>query len=201
MAKKFDPNSAATEASGIFGLPYSAEESKLVIIPVPWEATTSYGGGTARGPSLVLEASRQVDLFDLETKKAYECGYYLDKIPTQILELNDVAKKAVKSGKIAEVNKLSKQLNQWVQERAQKWQKKDKIVAVLGGDHSSPFGLIEAVSKKLGGKFGILHIDAHADLREAYQGHEHSHASIMFNVMNSKLKPVKLVQVVIRDFC
>ena len=60
----FDPNSAASDDSGIFGLPYTFEESKIVYLPVPWEVTTSYGGGTAQGPSAILEASKQVDLFD-----------------------------------------------------------------------------------------------------------------------------------------
>ena len=46
----FDPNAAAGETSGVFGLPYGEEESALVIVPVPWEATTSYGGGAAQGP-------------------------------------------------------------------------------------------------------------------------------------------------------
>lgn len=212
---QFDPNSAASEDSGIFGLPYTAEESKLVIIPIPWEATVSYGGGAARGPELVLEASRQVDLFDLETKKAYQCGYYLDEIPTEIIDINKKAKTAaqvvIQSGgdpslpKVKEnadlVNEWSRQLNSWLHKRTEYWDKKGKIVSVLGGDHSSPFGLIEYLGKKLDGKFGILHIDAHADLREAYEGFEHSHASIMNNVMNSKYKPSKLIQVGIRDFC
>jgi agmatinase len=201
MANSFDPNTAASEDSGIFGLPFTADQSRLVIIPVPWEATTSYGGGTSLGPALVLEASRQVDLFDLETKKAYECGYYMDEIPKEILELNFEAKRAVETGNPTLVNEYSQQLNKWVHSQADLWLKKGKIVAVLGGDHSSPFGLTECLGERLNGKFGILHIDAHADLRKCYQGHEHSHASIMNNVMNSKNKPAKLIQVGIRDFC
>jgi agmatinase len=201
MTNTFDPNSAAAEDSGIFGLPCTAEQSKLVIIPVPWEATTSYGAGTSLGPELVLQASRQVDLFDLETKKAYECGYYMEAIPSEILDLNREAKRAVDTVNPRLVNEYSLQLNKWVHAKADLWLKKGKVVAVLGGDHSSPFGLIECLGERLNGKFGVLHIDAHADLRKRYQGHEHSHASIMNNVMNSQNKPQKLIQVGIRDFC
>ncbi len=197
----FNPNAAPTEKSGIFGLPFTAAESKLVIIPVPWEATVSYGGGTSEGPQLVLEASRQVDLYDLETKKAYEAGYFLDEIPKAIIELNQKAKTAAAEHNAKLVNEWSRQLNTWLATRVEHWQNQGKIVAVLGGDHSSPFSLIECIGKKLKGDYGILHVDAHADLRNAYEGFDHSHASIMFNIMNSPHKPKKLIQVGIRDFC
>jgi len=214
MSVEFDPNSPASQESGIFGLPYIAEESKLVIIPVPWEATVSYGGGTSRGPELVLEASRQVDLFDIETKRAYQAGYYLDEISAEILSINEKAKAAAQSviatgdsslpevkKNIAIVNELSAHVNNWLKKRTQYWYEQNKIVAVLGGDHSSPLGLIEYLGEKFHGNFGVLHMDAHADLRNAYEGFQHSHASIMFNVMNGPHKPSKLVQVGIRDFC
>ena len=63
----FDPNAAAAPGSGLYGLPHSPDEAQVVIVPVPFEATTSYGGGAAKGPEAVLEASKQVDLFDVET--------------------------------------------------------------------------------------------------------------------------------------
>lgn len=210
---KFDPNSPAPTDSGIFGLPHTSEEAKVMIIPVPWEATVSYGGGASEGPALVLEASRQVDLFDLETKKAYEVGYCMEEIPSSILELNNRAKEVAQAvihgdptqlpikKQIQQVNEWSAQLNQWVRHRAEHWVKSGKIVAVLGGDHSAPYGLIETIGKKFDGNYGILHVDAHADLRKAYEGFEHSHASIMYNVMNAKWAPQKLIQVGIRDFC
>src|SRR5205814_47672 len=58
--RDFDPDAAAGGGSGIFGLPCTAEESRVVVVPVPFEATTSYGGGTSRGPSAVFNASKQV---------------------------------------------------------------------------------------------------------------------------------------------
>src|SRR5947209_15062842 len=78
----FDPNAAAPEGSGVFGLPHTPEEARVVLVPVPFEATTSYGGGTSGGPAAILSASRQVDLFDLETGKPYEAGIaMLDESP------------------------------------------------------------------------------------------------------------------------
>jgi agmatinase len=194
----FDPNSSASEDSGVFGLPFSAEESKLVIIPVPWEATVSYGGGTSLGPELVLRASKQVDLFDLEVQNAYEVGYFMEEISGEILSMSDQAKA---HDDVTQVNALGAKLNDWVYSRTKDWLGKNKIVALLGGDHSTPYGAIRAISEKYKGDIGILHIDAHADLREAYEGFTWSHASIMFNVMKSSFKPKKLVQVGIRDFC
>ena len=68
-------------------------------------------------------------------------------------------------------------------------------------DHSTPFGQIQAVGESLQGNYSILHIDAHHDLRKAYQGFTHSHASILYNVMESHFAPKSLAQVGIRDFC
>ena len=73
MHDTFDPNAPAN-ADGIFGLPHTPEDSRVVLIPVPWEATVSYGSGTADGPAAILKASQQVDLFDRDTGKPYESG-------------------------------------------------------------------------------------------------------------------------------
>ena len=67
----FDPSSAALH-DGIYGLPFTPEEARVVLVPVPWEATVSYGAGTAGGPAAILKASRQVDLLDRETGRPYE---------------------------------------------------------------------------------------------------------------------------------
>ena len=66
----FDPNAAATAGSGIFGLPHGPDDARVVLVPVPWDATTSYGSGAADGPRAILDASKQVDLFDAETGSA-----------------------------------------------------------------------------------------------------------------------------------
>src|SRR5437868_10969563 len=89
----FDPNAASRPDSGIFGLPFTEAESALVYLPVPWEATVSYGGGTSRGPEAILEASKQVDLYDIETGKPYEAGIAMLPTPADVVAWNAAAKK------------------------------------------------------------------------------------------------------------
>jgi agmatinase len=206
----FDPDAAAT-GDGIYGLPFTPEESRVVVVPVPFEATTSYGGGTSKGPEAVLEASRQVDLFDRETGRPYEQGIAMLDLPSRVLRWNGEAKKAAapviaKGGPVDratrsavdKVNALSEQMNQWVYETTAELLDRGKFVAVLGGDHSVPFGAIRAHAERHRG-MGILHLDAHADLRDAYEGFTWSHASIFNNVMTRIDGVGKLVQVGLRD--
>lgn len=206
----FDPNAAAAPDSGVFGLPFTPAEAKVVLVPVPFEATTSYGGGTADGPELILEASKQVDLFDLDTGRPYEVGISMLPNPTEVRAWNDEAKALaapiVESGgletdtaALAKVNALSEKMNDWVYQTTKHWLAQGKIVGVVGGDHSVPFGSIKAYAEKYA-SLGVLHLDAHADLRDAYEGFTWSHASIMFNVMKFVPGVTKLVQVGIRDF-
>lgn len=205
-------NDTALADSGIFGLNFTENEAQLCLLPVPWEATTSYGNGAANGPEIIYNASHQVDLFDIETGTQYEKGYFMPEISQDWLRESKKAKlhaqevvSKISEGltpdvkSLAAVNSKSQELNAWVFEKSQAWLKQNKMVGLIGGDHSTPFGLIKALSEKHGKDFGILHLDAHADLRDAYQGFEFSHASIMHNVI-TKINPKKLVQVGIRDF-
>lgn len=225
------PNPSMDSQSGIFGVPTDEASARIIIIPVPWEATTSYGQGTALGPESVLAASSQVDLFDLEYGSPYRAGIHMLTIPEDIKRLSGLTRQRVEnhlnsplfsnsessvllkphseqiqsdiltSDNLALVNQASEQVNQWVYQETQKYRKQNKKLIVLGGDHSSPFGAIKALCEEYKGDLGILHLDAHADLRNAYQNFTHSHASIMYNVMNLPTPPKKLVQVGIRDFC
>lgn len=214
---QFDPSLSASPDFGIFGIPTTEENSKLILIPVPWEVTTSYGAGASLGPALIRNASSQIDLFDLETKKSYEAGYHMLDIPEHLASLNNklkakaqevIALRTDMSEDTAKIEALCQEVNtgcaemtDWVFKTTKSYLEKNKLIGLIGGDHSTPFGAIKAISEKHKGNFGVLHIDAHADLRNAYQGFTQSHASIMFNVMNDKLKPKKLVQLGIRDFC
>jgi agmatinase len=206
----FDPDAAAS-GDGIFGLPFSADDSHVVVVPVPFEATTSYGGGTSNGPAAVLEASKQVDLFDHETGKPYEAGIAMEPVSPKIVRWNTEAKKiavpVVKAGgavdrktrsAAAKVNEYSEKLNDWVYARTAALLEAGKMPVILGGDHSVPFGAHRAYAEKYPG-MGILHLDAHADLREAYEGFTWSHASIFHNVMTKLPDVGKLVQVGVRD--
>jgi agmatinase len=213
MPAAFDPSAAASPDSGIFGLPHSPDEAHVVLIPVPFEATTSYGGGTSDGPSAVLEASRQVDLFDVETGRPYERGIALLPEPAEWRAWNSRAKERavpiVEAGGIdhanaelqaasTEVNQLCEQLHDAVYRTAREWLAKGKRVGAVGGDHSISYGIIRAHAEKYPG-LGVLHLDAHADLRNAYEGFTWSHASIMHNVMERIPGVKSLVQVAIRD--
>ncbi|GAB4013294.1 MAG: agmatinase family protein [Bdellovibrio sp.] len=216
MALNFDPNAKATSKDGIFGLPFSEKDSNVIYLPIPWDVTTSYGKGTSKGPDAILKASEQIDFFDLEYGMAYEVGLHLRKPSAQTkkqnVELRKLAEKimdsdeeAIKKNKMLQValkkvNEGSDQLNESIYTECKKLLKLKKTPIILGGDHSVPFGAIKAYAEEFE-DFGILHFDAHSDTRKAYMGFEHSHASIMYNVME-KIKGVKkLVQVGIRDFC
>src|SRR5688572_4202108 len=89
----FDP-SAPAAGGGLFGLPTTPEDSAVVVIPVPWEATVSYGAGTVNGPQAVLEASRQVDLLDRETGRPYEGGIAMLPIPDEVRGWSEQARAA-----------------------------------------------------------------------------------------------------------
>ena len=204
MTLAFDPNGPSPLDSGIFGLPFTPEQSKIVLVPVPFEATTSYGGGTADGPACILSASKQVDLFDLDTGRPYEAGIAMLPIPEQVRRWNDEAKALVSGDhespeSLDTINALCEQMNRWVYKSCKQWLDQGKIVGVIGGDHSTPYGAIEACAEAHPG-MGVLHLDAHADLRNAYEGFVWSHASIMYNVVTRLPKVSKLVQVGIRDF-
>lgn len=209
----FDPNAPALPDAGIFGLPTTYEEARVVYLPVPWEATTSYGGGTSEGPNAILTASHQVDLFDLEVEKPYAAGLHMLLLNEDVAEWNARAKESaafvldhlgVDSNEVADaiasVNRASEQVNGYVKRETERLLRDGKIVALVGGDHSVPLGALQAIGNHVG-DFGVLHIDAHSDTRKAYEGFTFSHASIMYNACESVPQLKKLVQVGIRDFC
>jgi agmatinase len=210
----FDPGAAAGADSGIFGLTTSLDESRVVIVPVPFEATTSYGGGTSGGPAALLAASRQVDLFDFGTGRPYEAGIFMLDESSEIRRLDRKARKqaleiialggrvegsAKLERQLAKVNKQCARVNDIVYETARALIARDKLVATVGGDHAAPYGAIRAHSEAYTG-MGILHVDAHCDLRPAYEGFSWSHASIMYNVLTNLDGVSRIVQVGIRDF-
>ncbi len=183
------------------------------MVPVPFDATASYGTGSAGAPAAILEASHQVDLFDHETGHPYREGIAMDPIPSQVTNWNEEARAAARpildrGGKIAgdsalteslaQVNRISEQVNEHVYTRTATLLAAGQLPVVLGVDHSAPFGAIQACSEAYP-ELGILHFDAHADLRQAYQGFVWSHASIMFNVMTRLPAVTRLVQVGLRD--
>jgi agmatinase len=214
-AMSFDPNAPAPPGSGVFGLPHTEEDSLVVLVPVPWEATTSYGGGAAEGPRAIFDASMQVDLFDLDVDRPYQHGIHMLPIPGEVAAWNEegkaAAEKVIEQGgagddpelakALARVNALSEKVNAHVEREVARCLAAKKVVGVVGGDHSVPYGALRAIAKHLKQSFGVLHFDAHSDTRKAYEGFTHSHASIMFNVLEGVPEVQKLVQVGIRDVC
>lgn len=218
MSKDFNPNSAAQDDAGIFGLPFSAEESQIIIIPVPWEVTVSYGGGTAQGPEAVLEASMQVDLYHHDFPDLWKKGIYMDEIPTELVKLSESLRPeaekiiaAIEKGidtsedlglKVSykAVNQGCEKMITWVKERCSFWKNQGKVVGLLGGDHSTPLGYLQYLGEQHD-EYGVLVLDAHYDLRNAYEGFKYSHASIFYNSLEMVPQITKLIQVGIRDYC
>ena len=215
--KDFDPNSPGAADADIYGLPFTAAESDIVLVPVPWEVTTSYGGGTSHGPAAIREASFQVDLFHPEFHDLWKRGIAMDEIPDALLEQSNALKKEAAhvidlltegGGKkekaradkaLALINAECAVMNDWVEQRTAYWQDQGKLVGLVGGDHSTPLGYFRTQAARHG-SFGILHLDAHLDLRKAYEGFTFSHASIMYNALQlPQLETI--VSVGIRDFC
>ncbi|MFN3876328.1 MAG: agmatinase family protein [Flavobacteriales bacterium] len=216
-AKDFDPNGPASAKAQIYGLPFTCQEADIVLVPVPWEVTTSYGGGTANGPAAIRQASLQVDLFHPEFPGLWKRGIAMDEIPKALHAQSRHLKKqaalviaaatgelpAKKRSKAAKALELIDAecavMNEWVEGRCGHWMDSGKLVGLVGGDHSTPLGMLRAQAKRHK-KFGILHIDAHLDLRIAYEGFTYSHASIMHNAL-ALPQLERIVSVGIRDFC
>ncbi len=211
----FDPSAAAQPDSGIFGLVASAAESAVHVLPVPFDATASYRKGAWKGPDAILRASRQIDLFDNVTGRPYEAGIHMLAAPREIAELaeraHEHAERVIEAGgdlsrdprlavDLENVNTIGARVNELVAGATREILAQGKLVAVVGGDHSTPFGAIQACAERHPG-LGVLHFDAHADLRVAYEGFEWSHASIMDNVTRKLPNIGMLAQVGIRDFC
>lgn len=210
----FDPDAAAAPGSGIFGLPHTEQQALIVCTPVPFDATTSYHTGTASAPEAILHASMQVDLFDHQYGRLYEAGIHLREPDPHITEWSALARALAEpiilaggegdETHLARVNQYSAMVEQSVYESTLSVLRAGKIPALIGGDHSTPLGAMRAVDEIAGAqgtKFGILQIDAHMDLRVAYEGFEQSHASILHNALDRCNNLRRVVMIGIRDYC
>lgn len=206
-----DVNGPPPEDAGLYGFDVAYDDARVIVQPVPVEATTSYRPGTKLGPEAVRRASHQVDLYDVDVGEAWRAGIRLEQPLAGVFDEDTKARAAA-------VRAIE------TQARGEKPDPKDigdvgaflervraslfawtgsvlgagKLPVVLGGDHSVPLGAIEAAAGACTGALGVLHVDAHADLRVAYEGFEQSHASIMYNVL-ARVPDVRLVQVGLRD--
>ncbi|HDR51377.1 MAG TPA: agmatinase family protein, partial [Mariniphaga anaerophila] len=214
---EFNPSGVGLKNGNFIGLPFSEKTARLVLLPVPWDVTVSYGEGTALGPEAIREASTQLDLFDPDVEDAWKLGVYMQPLDRTMLKKRDelrqlawsyiqfleqggnVTEKLSMRKALDEMNAGCNDMNKWVFKKTKKLLNVGKLVGIVGGDHSVPLGAIQALAEKYE-EFGILQVDAHLDLRESYEGFAFSHASIFNNVLKEKVVS-KLVQVGIRDYC
>lgn len=142
--------------------PYGNEEfAKVVIVPVPFDKTSTYQKGSDRGPDALIEASRNLELYDIETdSEVYLKGIYTDH-PVHA--------------------ETSEEMLRMAYDRTKGWLQKDKLVVTVGGEHSISYAPIKAHAE-LYGSLTVLQLDAHADLQPAYEENPWSHASVMARV-------------------
>lgn len=138
-----------------------AESSAVRIIPVPFDGTSTYRKGADRGPAALLEASTQVETFDIETRSE--------------VHLHGIHTEAPVVGAAT-----PEELAPMVRARVGEALKNGRFPVVIGGEHSVTIGAVEAVADHVGkGRFTVLQIDAHGDTRESYHGSTHNHACVM----------------------
>ncbi|MUH35416.1 agmatinase [Zobellia amurskyensis] len=151
------------------------ETAKVVLIPVPYDGTSTWGKGADKGPQAFLEASENMELYDIETNtEVYEQGIHLAEAITE------------NSSPEAVVNAVHK--------RTKKYIKRNKFVTLFGGEHSISIGTIRAFNECFD-NLTVLQIDAHADLRESYEGTKYNHACAVHEASQT----TNLIQVGIRS--
>jgi agmatinase len=214
---KFDPSGVGLKNGRFIGLPFDEDDAKIVLLPVPWDVTVSYSDGTATAAQNIVEASSQLDLYDADVKDAWKMGIYFRHIDLfwlnrneELRPLADAFIEAIEAGAnpahdlqlvnvLEEINNACLLLKNWVYTETTNLLNKGKLIGIVGGEHSVPLGYLEALAQRHE-HFGVLQIDAHQDLRRAYEGFIFSHASIFYNAL--KIRQIsKLVQVGIRDCC
>ncbi|MFO7977320.1 MAG: agmatinase family protein [Bacteroidales bacterium] len=215
--RDFDPNGVGNTSNNIFGLPFEVSESRVVFIPVPWDVTVSNHEGTSQGPANIFENSFQIDLFDPLIPGAWKQGMAMEAFDPGMVARNKVLRKKAaryinfleQGGDpytngpmleiLDEINDACETLCLELEMKALQYLENDQIPCMVGGEHSISLGLIRALARENPG-FGILQIDAHADMRQSYQGFEYSHASIMHNALQTEGLE-QIVQVGIRELC
>ena len=177
--KTFDPDGVGVDNGTYFGLPFEPETAELVIVSAPWDVTVSYGAGTAYAPDAIIEASTQLDFHEPLAPGAWRRGIATADVDYSLLDesqrLRGDAAKVIdhlEGGgspeddyvvrKICRVNEGCAAMNANIGAQAARWLDAGKLVGLVGGDHSTPYGLIRALGERHA-EFGILHIDAHAE--------------------------------------
>ncbi len=156
------------------GVSCAIEKAKAVVLPVPYDATTSYGGGTRRGPAAIIDASRHIELYDLELNRETHTDLGIATLPELEPDTDSPA------GTIRRVEKAVAEL---VRRRT--------FPLILGGEHSITLGAVSALAKRTA-NLSVLVIDAHADLRDSFEGSRNNHACVMRRVREKVKRVVQL---------
>ena len=154
------------------------DSSSFVVLPVPYEGTVCYGKGTGKAPAAIINASTQVELFDEELQgEFFQAGIFTaEGVDCQGAEPEKVQER--------------------IETASARLQADGKFVLALGGEHSISIGLVKAAVKRWP-NLSVLHLDAHADLRDSYQKSKYSHACVMRRIREL---PVSSVSVGIRSY-
>jgi agmatinase len=205
-----DPDGPPSPSSGLYGFDLPRESARVVVLPLPFEATVSFRAGTAQGPEAIRRASHQLDLWDPDFGDVSAAGICLLPPPDGVAEasarvrpLAEGVIEAVEAGRDPSHADLAavEDAGAAVREHARRFVSAEleagRLPALVGGDHSVPQGGIEAAYAA--GPLTVLHLDAHADLRSAYEGFHYSHASIMHNLLSPDHPDLRLLQVGLRD--
>jgi agmatinase len=142
------------------GPPGTFEGARVLILPVPLEATVSWGGGTAGGPRAIIAASRQVELYDREHGRAPALDYGIHTLPALAPAAEPGAAVDQIAGAVADAAATG------------------RLVVALGGEHTISRGVSRGLLRALGGPVTVVQLDAHSDLRDSYEGTPHSHACV-----------------------
>jgi len=153
------------------------ENAKYVLLAVPYDGTSTYIKGAEKGPQAIVDASDSIELYDIQTGlEAYKAGIYTDKHAYSFISPEKMVEE--------------------VKERVRFFLQQNKTVGLLGGEHSVSIGAIEALAEKYP-NLSVLQIDAHADLRDSYNGSRYNHACVMRRAQ----EVANVVQVGIRNVC
>ena len=215
--KRFDPNGVIPDNGNYFGIPLDPEDAALVLISAPWDVTVSARGGCSYAPDAIIEASRRVDFFEPMAPYSWRKGiatapvdysiqdlsHRLRSDAERVMRVHDIGStpydKLVYERRLRRINEGSQTMVENIYQQSKRWLDRGKIVGLVGGDQSTAYGHIRAVAEHHH-NIGILHIDSGCDLIERYQGFEHSHASIMHNVLRDIDGVKRIVGVGVRAF-
>ena len=207
---------APVTSDTLFGLPHTWDEARVVVTPVPFDATASYRAGSAKGPDAMVRASAQLDLLDPVFGEVHAVGIYVqgttDWLPEVAKRARELALPIIEAGGPAketlaahdELERLCAAVEGVVFHATKNVLDHGKKPVMIGGEHGVSLGAIvacvEHARDHLGAnQVGVLQLDAHRDLRDAYLGMTRSHASVMRNALERLPEIMRLVQVGVRD--